>query len=253
MKLIDSIFHFNSLLVLHKKDDRDVVDTTYEAAGPSVVVEKEEYTQARATNSIVESGARDSQSFPECTGCVQKVIERDEWEEKYKQEVEKRKQLKKVYLNLTVRFAEVDSKYNALLNTTKSVHRTSDDPVTSTDDIFTPNEVKFLQCMALDKKNDCSFILHCLKFAYKPDLSVLVFKTLKGTQERTEFTIEGEQIRYDGKAPVTPKKVELIKGLFIERISKCEIGSADYVERIKDSYVNKYIAAGIRNLSKKFK
>lgn len=246
---IDSIFHF-CFLALHKKDER-LVDDVNEAAA---VGEKEEDTSpVRLANSTVESEAHHTKSLPECTGCVQKLIEIDQWETKYKQEVEKYKELKKVYLNLTVRFTEVDSKYNALLKTNTSGYHTSNDPVTSTDDIFTPNEVKFLQCMALDKNNDCSFILHCLKFAYKLDPSVLVCKTLKGTHEWMEITSEGKQIHHDGKAPLTPKKVERIKGLFIDRISKCEIDSADYVERIKDSYVNKHIAAGIRNLSKKFK
>lgn len=45
-----------------------------------------------------------------------------------------------------------------------------------------------------------------------------------------------------------PRKVDRIKGLFIERISKPEINSADYRERIKDPYVNKLFAAGIRNI-----
>lgn len=163
--------------------------------------------------------------------------------EKYKQEVEKSKALKK----------ELDLKHKNLLKTAKhTYHQKSLDDAVVSNDVFTANEVKFLQCMPMDKKSDCSFILHCLKYAYKLDPSVLLSRTLKGTPERTEFTEKGEQIHHGAKDPLTPKKAERIKELFIERISNCIIDSAEYGERIKDSYVNKLIAAGIRNISKKY-
>lgn len=215
-------------------------------------MEKDFYNHVRSTKTQVEGQEHNSKT--ECTGCVQKAIERDEWEVKYKQEVEKRKALKKVYVNQTIRFSELDSKYNDLLKTaTRTYHQSGLDDVAASSDIFTPNEVRYLQCMLLDQKQDCSFVLHCLKYAYKVDPTVLVSRTLKGTPEWTEITNTGERVHHGAKDPVTPKKAERIKGLFIERISKCEIDSADYSERIKDSYVNKLIAAGIRNISKKYK
>lgn len=107
--------------------------------------------------------------------------------------------------------------------------------------------------MELDKKSDCTFILNCLKYAYKSDRSVLKSKSLKGTAEKTDITPEGEEIHHDGKSPLTPQKVDVIKGLFVDRISKCQIDSVEYKERMKDPYVNRLLAAGIKNLSKKFK
>lgn len=107
--------------------------------------------------------------------------------------------------------------------------------------------------MPLDKKNDCSFILHSLKYSYKSDLSVLSTRTLKGTAEWKELKEGGSEVHHEAKGPLTPRKVDRIKDLFIERISKPEINSAEYSERIKDPYINKLFAAGIRNLSKKFK
>lgn len=55
------------------------------------------------------------------------------------------------------------------------------------------------------------------------------------------------------KDPLTPEKVRRIKALFAGRISKCTIDSAHYTERMKDTYVNKLLAAGIKNLAQKFK
>lgn len=236
---------------MHKKGIRDKEnenrsnDIGHQVDGASanaVIIEKE-----------VVSEGHDSKSTTECAGCAQKAIERDEWKEKYNQEVEKRKELKKVYVNTTISFTELYSKYNALLKTSASTHQSVDDAASSGQDIFTPAEVKFLQCTSLEKKTDCTFINHCLKYAYKVDRSVLVFKTLKGTSEWTEINGEGVEIQHAAKTPLTPKKVERIKGLFYERLSKCEIDAVEYSERIKDSYVNKLIAAGIKNLSKKFK
>lgn len=197
------------------------------------------------------------QNSNKCKDCIQKDLEADEWKRKYEMEVEQRKDLKKVYLNLTVRFSELHSKYEDLVKTS-SAHRptssqTADEETAAGGDIYSTTELKFLKCMPLDKKNDCTFILHCLKYGYKSDPSALATKTLKGKNEWTEVTDGGERVLHSGKAPLTPEKVDRMKGLFVERISKCEIGAADFGERIKDSYINKLIAAGIRNLSRKYK
>lgn len=207
---------------------------------------------SHAVEDPVESESRDASGTAECTGCAQKAVEMDEWKQKYIQEVEHRKELKKVYLNLTIRFSELHSKYDDLSKVVSN-HQSVNNAATSSDDIFTPKEVQFLQCMELDKKTDCTFILQCLKYGYKPDRSVLATKSLKGTAERTKFTDEGEQIRHEAKTALTPEKVDRIKGLFIERISKCKIDAAEYAVRMKDSYVNKLFAAGVNNISTKFK
>lgn len=117
-------------------------------------------------------------------------------------------------------------------------------------EIFTDAEIKFLQYMPLDKKSDCTFILQCLKYGYKNDITVLATRTLHGTAVRTEITSEGAKIHHKGKSPLSPDKVNRIKGLFMDRISKCDIHSAEYMDRMRDPYVNKLIAAGISNLSK---
>lgn len=218
----------------------------------AVAEENTDFNQVVTTKAPVESESYSSKSSTECEGCVKKAAERDEWEYKYKQEVESRKELKKVYMNLNIQFSELYMKHNDLLKTASNIKPKSFDDPAACNDVFSSNEIKFLQFMPLDKKNDCSFILNALKYAYKSDTSVLVSKTLKGKSEWTEIK-DGYEIHHDAKTPLTPEKVERIKGLFIDRISNCEIHSADYGERIKDSYMNKLFAAGIKNISKKFK
>lgn len=227
------------------------------------------------TKAPSESETDNSKHF-ECTGCIRKAAERDEWERKYKQESEQRKELKKVYMNLNVEFSELYMKHKSLLkakgNDRDIIHGEVSDgaamvseatggaatvseatggAATGSDVTFTEAQLKFLQFMPLDKKNDCTFILQCLKYAYKSDPNILASKTLKGTAKRTEITADGIEIHHEMKAPLTPEKVDRIKSLFMDRISKCEIHSAEYVERMKDTYVNKLFAAGIGNLSKK--
>lgn len=247
------------------------------------------------TKTPEESGVHASKNAHECAGCIQKAVEIEEWESKYNEESEQRKQLKKVYMNLNVEFTELYMKYQSLLKIVKgteshgdttvvkttdcrivhseapgakstdcrTVHGDASDGGTSSkdneatggdekdgDNIFTDAQIKFLQFMPLDKKSDCTFILQCLKYAYGSDTSVLASRTLKGTSKRTEINSEGIKTHYEGKAPLSPIKVDRIKRLFMERISKCDIHSAEYVERIKDPYVHKLFAAGIGNLSK---
>lgn len=175
----------------------------------------------------------------QCTECKN-------WEVKYKD-------LKMLYVKLTIHSSEKDLKYEDLLKTkTRTIYSDIDDVATSNGDIFSPNEIKSLQGIPQDKKKDSTFILKCLEYAYKSDQSVLQKKTLKGKSEVIHFSETGnvEHI-VAGKDPLTPEKVARIKELFIERLSNCEIDAFAYGERIKDSNLNKLIASGVKNISKK--
>lgn len=187
-----------------------------------------------------------SVSNPNCIECARKDLAISEWERKYNQ-------LKKVHAKQSIHFSELYSKHNDLLKTVESINKPAAEESTSSTDIFTPNEVKFLQCMDLVKKNDCTFVHHCLKFAYKNDPSVMVSKTLWGTASWSGTSKSGEQIQHDAKAPLTPEKVRRIKALFADRISRCTIDSVEYADRMKDPYVNRLLAAGIKNLAQKYK
>lgn len=148
----------------------------------------------------------------------------------------------------------MDHKYNDLLRT--KTRQNLPDPVdtmASTSDVFTPNEVKYLEAMPLTKAGDSTFILKCLEFAYKREPSVLRFKTLKGVPESVQYNDDGTMEQVAKKDPLTPIKVERIQELFISRLSKCKIDSVEYGERIKESKVNKLFATGIINVSKKSK
>lgn len=106
----------------------------------------------------------------DCTGCKY-------WQANYKA-------LKKDYMKMGTNFAELRLKYNDLLETKTYTNPSYiNDPVSSSDLIFTPSELSALQSMALDQKCDSTFILRCLHFAYKNDLSALHNKTLKGKPE----------------------------------------------------------------------
>lgn len=174
----------------------------------------------------------------ECKECKQ-------WECKYND-------LKKLCLKLTIRNADMDFKYEDLLKTKTIQRKSSDNETAPTDDVFTKREVKFLECMALDKKIDSTFVHHCLQYAYKDDLAVLRRKTLKGTAEVLKIS-DGGDVEHisEGKSPLTPEKIARIRGMFIERISKCQIDAVEYEQRIKDSYMNKLVASSIRNIVKK--
>lgn len=184
----------------------------------------------------------------ECSDCVQKSKELKEWEEKFKE-------LKKIYVKLTVRHAELDLKYNDLLKSKSATSAASDvvanANAASEDGVFNLNELKFLQCMPLDKKKDSTFIHQCLQFAYKNDLGVLAHKSLKGTSDWIEINDRGEKIHHTAKSPISPHKVNRIKEVFVERISKCQISSVEYGDRVKDANINKLFAGGIKNIAKK--
>lgn len=137
-----------------------------------------------------------SVSLFNCSECVQKdnvVI--SEWKQKYKDSM-------KLYNKQSVHFSELYSKYKDLLKTVECINKPATEAAESSD-IFTANEVKYLQCMDLAKNNDCTFVHHCLKFAYKQDLSVMVSRTLWGTASSTQTSKNGTFCKgptYTGKS-----------------------------------------------------
>lgn len=183
-----------------------------------------------------------------CSECEQSRKERKEWEEKYKE-------LKKMYVALAVRHSELDLKHKHLKKTaTGKINNNTDDTASTADpvgDIFTPNELKFLQCMPLDKKKDSTFVLQCLEFCYKNEWPVLVNKTLKGTRDWIEIIENGDDVHHPAKEPLSPHKVNRIKEVFIERLTKCKISHVEYGERVKETYLNRLIGSGVKNISKK--
>lgn len=201
----------------------------------------------------------------ECTACIA-------WEQKYKD-------LKKLYLQLTVNFSELDMKHKNLLKRVTDKHDLNNGSSTAVStaesaavptavptadsttvltastvenktDIFTPGEQKFLDCIGLEKSKDSTFVLQCLHYLYKSNPNVLATKSLFGTKDSIKFTKDGERVHCPGKQPITPTKAIRIKQLFIDRISKCDINSVEYGERMKEAYVHKLLASGIKNMSK---
>lgn len=184
-------------------------------------------------------------SKTDCTGCNQKTAEYIALDGKHKA-------LKKVYFTLTSHYAEMCLKYDALLKAKSHINEINvGEETASNDDFFTKNELKFLQCMSLDKRKDSTFILQSLEFAYKGNLSVMREKTLKGTSESVKVKEDGTVQNIPSKAALSPIKVVRIKELFLERISKCQIDAAVYIERASESNLNKLIASGIKNIAKK--
>lgn len=121
------------------------------------------------------------------------------------------------------------------------------------DVIFSKEDIRILKGLPLDKRNDSTFILQCLKFSYKDDLTFLTNKSVNGTASVVEVSDEGKQETILGKDPLTPQKVARIRQLFIERLSACDVDAATFRARIKDSKVNHLMGTGINNICKKYK
>lgn len=188
-------------------------------------------------------------TIPECAraACIQKAAQYKELDAKYKA-------LKNVYFILASHYAELNIKNEALLKAKSHIDQLDIGGDTALpDDLFTKNEMRCLQAMSLEKGKDSTFILQCLEFVYKNDLSLMRSKTLKGKAESVQISDDGTSQIIPAKEPLTPIKIVRIKELFLERLSKCDVNSAVYAERIKESNINKLIASGIKNIAKKLK
>lgn len=172
-------------------------------------------------------------------------------------------ELKKSYIALSVRHTDHLMKYDELLKKVTisppqlnadqlvdAVPNTVSGSASMPDDIFTANEVRYLESLPMDKKKDSTFVLQCVRYAYK-NAESLTNKTLRGTAERVTFEEDGSVIVQPGKDSLTPEKVKRIEQLFIERVSKSKCMAVEYGERVKQSNINKHIASAIKNLAHK--
>lgn len=240
-------------LAIDVNADNNENKSSQQPDGAIALVEKDsQHNGVSYKKTQINSIDEDSITSTECAGCMQKTAEliqkaneSKEWERKYKE-------LKKVYLKLTVNFTEEHSKFSDLLKVvTNTTHKEIDGPTTPRDDIFTQNEIRVLQGMSRDKDKDATFIRESLQYVYKGDLNIFKSRTLKGTREWTEITKDGQEKHHPAKEAFTPEKVDRIKELFIERISTLTIDSATYAERMQAAYINRLFAAGIKNIAKK--
>lgn len=70
---------------------------------------------------------------------------------------------------------------------------------------FTDSELTVLRSIRFLNKDDSTFIATCLRILYKEDLKVLKHRTA--------------EMPFDGKTPITPKKKDLIKNIYQERLA----------------------------------
>ncbi|XP_037046036.1 uncharacterized protein LOC119081338 [Bradysia coprophila] len=197
-------------------------------------------TAVKSTAKETPADLHKSGKNPQCTGCKA-------WQQEYDN-------LQKLCLRLTIRNADMDLKFEDLLKVKSGKNQMLPDSsdTAATDDIFSARELKFLECMPLDKTSDSTFVHHCIQYAYKDNPLILVQRSLKGTAEVIHIAENGEIGEIiPGKDPMTPGKVEQIRNLFIQRVSKCQLDAVSYSERIKDAYLNRLIASGVRNIAKK--
>lgn len=176
------------------------------------------------------------------------------WKKKYEE-------LKKSYVKLSLRHSETLMKNDDLLKAATSNIRPTNgeesesvaEPLPTSDELFTENEVRYLRSIPLDKKKDSTFVLQCVEYAYKTDRKSLCNRTLKGTVDRIEVIDGVATVVRAGKSPMTPEKVKRIEQLFIDRVAKSKCLAGEFGERVKSSNINRLIASAIKNLSNKEK
>lgn len=98
-------------------------DENKNLADGAVIVEEENENRILTSENQVEPYSCNPKTTTECAGCFQKSIESDEWQQKYYLEVERRKELKKVYINLNIQFSELYSKHYDLLKVASEFRR----------------------------------------------------------------------------------------------------------------------------------
>lgn len=219
-----------------------VASSTTVAASTTVAssITVDDSTVVQAKNCVIENPATG------CVGCNQ-------WRLKYAD-------LKMSFLKLSLLHSNQSMKYEELVTTRSSItdsiaversDNTVGETLASTNDVFTENEVKYLNCIPLTKNSDSTFVLHCIRYAYKDNEAILLNRTLKGTLDRIEINDDGSRTVRPGKGPLTPEKVKRIEKLFIERVSKDKCLASEFGDRIKQANINKLIASAIKNVSNK--
>lgn len=118
---------------------------------------------------------------------------------------------------------------------------------------FTPKELIELRSIHDDASCDATFIRTGLVHLYRDSLNILKEKSLLGSEAKKikRKTKNGEmEIKTLSKEPLSPKKVQMLKGMLLERVSTVTKNEFQILQRTKEVRVNQLFANAIGNINR---
>lgn len=104
-----------------------------------------------------------------------------------------------------------------------------------------------------DVRFDATFVRTGLMCLYKNNLDILKGKSLHGSEAKKirRKMKNGETVTETlAKEPLSPKKVGVLKGMLLERVSAATTNELEIFERTKQAHVNQLIANALGNINR---
>lgn len=113
---------------------------------------------------------------------------------------------------------------------------------------FAPDELRNLRVMQNDSRYDATFVRTALLYLYKDNPTSLQYKSVRGAKPKLMKRKDGTVVETEPREPLSPKKLNILKSIYSERISGATSDEIELTVRTNETHFNQLIATSLSNI-----
>lgn len=139
---------------------------------------------------------------------------------------------------------------NGEINPTESSEdlQRADGTFDSFSEYFTTGELRDLRKMQNESRHDATFVRTALLYLYKDNPSLLQYKSVRGSKTKLMKKKDGTVVKTEPKEPLSPKKLDILKSIYRERIFGATSDEVELTVRNNSTHFNQLIATSLSNI-----
>lgn len=113
---------------------------------------------------------------------------------------------------------------------------------------FDAEELQNLRTMQNHSRYDATFVRTALLYLYKGNPHILKFKSVRGSKSKLVKRKNGTVIKTEPREPLSPKKLNILKDIYSERIAAATSDKVELTVRAHETHFNQLIASSLSNI-----
>lgn len=113
---------------------------------------------------------------------------------------------------------------------------------------FEPDDFKSLQNVHNESRYDATFVRTALLYLHKDEQSSLQNKSMFGCAAKSITRKDGTITHLEAKEPLSPKKLDILKSMYSERISAATSDEVDFTVRNSKPHFNQLVSTALSNI-----
>lgn len=139
---------------------------------------------------------------------------------------------------------------NGEINPTESTEepQRTDGTFDSFSEYFTSSELRDLRKMQSESRHDATFVRTALLYLYRDNPALLQYKSVRGSKTKLMKKKDGTVVKTEPKEPLSPKKLDILKNIYRERIFGATSDEVELTVRNNSTHFNQLIATSLSNI-----